>query len=84
MSLGVVLLLLWIFVFDLDFLVGIVFLIIASWFGGDVDDVIVEKLEEVPHTQTLDKPEIPTETLTSKETCEAGDNVWVEDQKACY
>ncbi len=85
MSLGFLLLILWVFVFDMDLIVGILMLALSGWFGGDLDDAIVEKLETVPHEQVIkaDHP-IDTSTLSSKETCEAEDGVWVPEQNTCY
>jgi len=85
MSLGFLLLIMWIFVFDMDIIAGIIMLVISGWFGGGVDAIIVEKIV-TPNEQVIkvDQPVIQTETLSSKETCESNDGVWVDSQKACY
>ena len=84
MSLGFILLLLWVFVFDMDIIIGIVFLVLSGWFGGDADDMVEEVITPQEQVIEVKQPVIQTETLSSKETCEANAGVWVDAQKTCY
>lgn len=85
---GIILLIVWIFAFDCDWFIGLIFLILWNIWGDTGDKVIEETIDGVIENQQQqvieEKPKVNTKSLNPKETCEANDGVWVEDLKDCY